>query len=1318
MWKMSGTTLLDGGSQENAIDSRLLSESQLTKLEGPIPLTGATHPLSTSARGRCKLFIKVEDSAGIQRSHWQHFLVIDNLCADILLGDPWLVKIDPVISCSGHSWCYPEKKLKVEVVSTKKQIAKAFTESRCAVMILSPYLPEHQPQDQVSPQKANKTLPPGLADFADITSAEAAATPAAHSSSDHRIELKGDEIPPFGPIYPLAAKELEILREYLESSTIHGWIRPSTSEAGAPIFFVPKKGGKLRLCVDYRGLNAITKKDRTPIPLIHEILDRLSSAKIFTKLDLKDAYHRIRIREGDEWKTAFRTRYGHFEYLVMPFGLANAPATWQSHIEKVLKGLVDVICIVYMDDILIFSENPKDHEKHVRLVLQRLRDAKLYINLDKCNFNQDTVGYLGFIVGPEGIRMEEERVAAIANWCPPVSVKDIQVFLGFTGFYRRFIKNYAKIAAPLTDLLRGQPVHMFAMTTAAMRAFEELKNAFTIAPLLKHYDPNLPIRVETDASGRALGAVISQKHGDLWHPIAFLSRKLSPAEANYDTADAEFLAIVEAFRTWRHYLAYTQHPVLVVTDHLNLKYLETKKLRPRQIRWVQELAAFDFVIEWREGHRNPADPLSRRPDHFHNPSSIRSQSDDNPTKFPGQDNPKETLQDLDEVSVYEEACTHFIEKFRVAALRMVPATRSSLPLADPAPARRRGQGNVSPVPEDKCSPESSSVWGGNSICRSISLLPCVLQRPQNVCDPARVDERHRELLLPYVYYRQGETLPGGREQSTICEGGTVRAREPADGVWGCDSATGGAVGESSIAETAANCARVARLTEVARGRASEPAHELLLPPMLDHILSLQRRDAFVVSGQWRQRRSTRNPAEEHPFSVGPDGLLRYMRRVYVPPDPAVRRELMTLFHDGPMAGHLGQAKTYKRIAKYYYWDSLRKDVGKHVKYCAICQRTKARRHLPYGQLHPLPPPSQPWEEITLDFITDLPASPDISGKLCDSLLVVVDRFTKVTRFIPVNKTITADGLATVLLHYIFCVYGLPLGIVSDRSSLITSHFWATLSQLLNFKRRLSTANHPQTDGQTERLNQAIEHYMRVFCAYEQNDWADKVAMAEFVYNSAVHATLGISPYEALYGFQPRGPPDIEAALRPPIVPTAQDRVKTLKEERAKIPELLRQAQTWQKKWYDARHKPKEFKVGDRVLLSTKYLRQKRPARKFCDKYIGPFPIIRVSKSGLAYELDLPKKYRMHHTFPVSVLEEHHRLPGKSPSPEAPDLVEKDMYEVEAIIGHKGTHRRRWYKIRWKDYPPEEDTWVLKRNINAAELLKEYEDGLRARRTRM
>ncbi|KPM33866.1 hypothetical protein AK830_g12706, partial [Neonectria ditissima] len=271
------------------------------------------------------------------------------------------------------------------------------------------------------------------------------------------------------------------------------------SPAGAPILFVPKKGGKLRLCVDYRGLNKITRKDKAPLPLIHEILDRLGKAQIFTKLDLKDAYHRLRIREGDEWKTAFRCRYGHFEYLVMPFGLVNAPATFQEYINDILAELMDVICIVYLDDILIYSSDPSEHSQHVRDVLTQLRAAGLYANPEKCEFNLRRVGFLGFIVSTEGIHMEPERVECVAKWPLPHCVKDIQIFLGFTGFYRRFVKNYSKIAAPLTDLLRGDDKRTFQLDRRESDAFEQLKQAFLEEPILAHFDPLVPLRIETDA---------------------------------------------------------------------------------------------------------------------------------------------------------------------------------------------------------------------------------------------------------------------------------------------------------------------------------------------------------------------------------------------------------------------------------------------------------------------------------------------------------------------------------------------------------------------------------------------------------------------------------------------------------------------------------------------------------------------------------------------------------------------------------------------------------------------------------------------------
>jgi len=224
-----------------------------------------------------------------------------------------------------------------------------------------------------------------------------------------------------------------------------GWIRASSSTAAAPILFVKKKDGTLRLCVDYRGLNAVTVKDRYPLPLISEALDRLRSAQYYTSLDIKEGYHHIRIAEGDEWKTAFRTRYGLFEYTVMPFGLTNAPATFQHWINEILHEVLDVSCIVYLDDILIYSDNLDQHRKDVRKILEKLRAANINLKPSKCHFHTQETEYLGFIVSPAGIFMNDKKIQAITEWKEPGSVKDIRCFLGFANFYRRFIKDYSKI---------------------------------------------------------------------------------------------------------------------------------------------------------------------------------------------------------------------------------------------------------------------------------------------------------------------------------------------------------------------------------------------------------------------------------------------------------------------------------------------------------------------------------------------------------------------------------------------------------------------------------------------------------------------------------------------------------------------------------------------------------------------------------------------------------------------------------------------------------------------------------------------------------
>ncbi|XP_075473251.1 uncharacterized protein LOC142504012 [Ascaphus truei] len=375
-------------------------------------------------------------------------------------------------------------------------------------------------------------------------------------------------------IYSLSVPELKVLNDYLQENLSKGFIRPSTSPAGAALFFVGKKDGSLRPCIDYRELNKTTVKNRYPLPLIPELLEIIRSAKIFTKLDLRGAYNLVRIRPGDEWKTAFRTRYGHYEYLVMPFGLCNVPATFQHLINDVLRELLDQFVVAYLDDILVFSDNIMDHQRHVRIVLERLRKYKLYIKLEKCEFEKTSMQFLGYIISPEGLSMDPGKIQAVVEWPIPRNEKDIQRFVGFANFYRRFIKNFSGIIAPITQLTQKE--FPFKWSPEADAAFEQLKSLFTSAPILIHPNPELPFILEVDASDSAV------------------------AERIYDIGNKELLAIKAAFSEWRHLLEGGNHPITVFTDHRNLEFIRSaKRLSARQARWALFFARFQFHISYR-----------------------------------------------------------------------------------------------------------------------------------------------------------------------------------------------------------------------------------------------------------------------------------------------------------------------------------------------------------------------------------------------------------------------------------------------------------------------------------------------------------------------------------------------------------------------------------------------------------------------------------------------------------------------------------------------------------------------------------------------
>ena len=388
---------------------------------------------------------------------------------------------------------------------------------------------------------------------------------------DREIEFAIVLIPGTEPIhkapYRMAPVELQELKTQLRDLEEKGFIRPSVSPWGAPVLFVKKKDGSLRLCTDYRELNKVTIKNKYPLPRIDDLFDQLQGSKVFSKIDLQSGYHQLKIKASDIPKTAFRTRYGHYEYLVMPFGLTNAPATFMDLMNRVFKPYLDQFVVVFIDDILIYSKTKEEHSKHLRIVLQTLREHKLYAKLKKCDFWMDQVPFLGHVILGEGISVDPVKVQAVLEWQRPSTPRDIRSFLGMAGYYRRFIMNFARIAAPLTRLTKKGV--KFEWTDQCEESFQELKNRLISAPVL-----TLPIGVEEftiycDASKFGLGCVLMQR-GKV---IAYASRQLKPHEQNYPTHDMELAAVIFALKIWRHYL-YGEH-CEIFTDHKSLKYIFT-----------------------------------------------------------------------------------------------------------------------------------------------------------------------------------------------------------------------------------------------------------------------------------------------------------------------------------------------------------------------------------------------------------------------------------------------------------------------------------------------------------------------------------------------------------------------------------------------------------------------------------------------------------------------------------------------------------------------------------------------------------------------
>ncbi len=591
------TAMIDSGAALNLISKSIVKEYnlptqpcippiQIKAIDNTLIGEGITHQTQTLTM-----------TVGLFHQESISLYVVNSPKHEIILGHPWLSVHDPNIS-----WHHGELRQ-----------WSMFCINHCFTIRPQPCF-----STSIESPETHKTIniPSCYNDLSEVFSKTKATRLPPHRPGDCAIELLPNAMPPKSKVYHLSRTENQAMEEYIEEAMNSGFIRASTSPAGAGFFFVEKDGG-LRPCIDYRGLNNVTVKFCYPLPLVPSALEQLREATIYTKLDLRSAYNLIRIKEGDEWKTAFLTTRGHYEYQVMPYGLANSPAVLQSFINDIFRDLLNQYVVAYIDDILIYSKSEEEHIGQVRNVLSRLLENQLYVKAEKCEFHVKQTTFLGYSISHEGVRMDERKVRAVTEWPQPSTIKELQRFLGFANFYRRFIRNYSIVSAPLTSLLKGKPSKL-KWTEEAKTAFTTLKEKFTTAPILKHPEPSLPFVVEDDASDCGIGAVLSQRHGQpgKLFPCAFFSRKLTAAERNYDVGNKELLSMKAAIEEWRHWLEGAAHPFQVITDHKNLEYIKSaKRLNPRQARWALFFTRFQFTVTYRPGSKNSkADALSRRYD--------------------------------------------------------------------------------------------------------------------------------------------------------------------------------------------------------------------------------------------------------------------------------------------------------------------------------------------------------------------------------------------------------------------------------------------------------------------------------------------------------------------------------------------------------------------------------------------------------------------------------------------------------------------------------------------------------------------------------
>ncbi|XP_021317789.1 uncharacterized protein LOC110435983 [Sorghum bicolor] len=600
--------LVDSGSSHSFI-----STATASLLSGHQPLP---HPVSVKVANGDTILCEtvIPDVEWSVQSYTFHstFRVLPLGSYDIILGMDWLEAFSPMKVNWRNKWM----SISYGSGSVLLHGLGDVSENCSSVMVFSISSDAvDQPTHTVHPQVQSI-----LDEFSQLFAEPSTLPP--RRDCDHSIPL----VPGAQPVCIRQYRYSPKLKSEIESQVSEllrtGMIRPSRSPFSSPVLLVKKKDQSWRMCVDYRMLNALTVKSKFPIPVIDELLDELAQARWFSCLDLRAGFNQIRMAPGEEYKTAFQTHRGHFEYNVMSFGLTGAPNTFQGAMNVTLKPLLRVCVIVFFDDILVYSPSWEQHLVHLRQVFELLQQDQWLVKLSKCRFAQESIAYLGHVISADGVSTDPSKLESIRSWPVPKDVKDLRSFLGLAGYYRKFVQHFAVIARPLYDLLKKGVV--FCWTSTHSTAFSALQSALMSAPVLALPDFNKPFQIQTDASDTGVGAVLMQDG----HPLAFVSKSLGPRTRGLSTYDKEYLAILVAVDQWRSYLQHNEFTIF--TDQRSLIHVSDQRLHtPWQLKMYTRLAGLQYRVIYKPGTTNKAaDALSRHPEA---PSQLQAISSVTPT---------------------------------------------------------------------------------------------------------------------------------------------------------------------------------------------------------------------------------------------------------------------------------------------------------------------------------------------------------------------------------------------------------------------------------------------------------------------------------------------------------------------------------------------------------------------------------------------------------------------------------------------------------------------------------------------------------------